>query len=305
MLHPTVGRRYILIFPEGSVFFQEVADWYRSAAKRIPWMSVEGLSTWCPRRPEWQDPETILIFWGRFPIALPEQRRAGLVYRFSESVGAIEGLSPNQQKLLTGFMAIAQVPDLVLVGAPAVADFWRSSVRAVAVAPVGYEPDLVGAPNWASKKRFDLTFRGNVIGRRVSIIKHLKKALGDRLHLMEAFGLDRKHQLDKCRVDLYIGHSEELGFAGSRLWPLIGSSATLVTEPRDAWPAVPGRHYIEIEAANPERLDLLLETLERVLANPEELTRVSRTAHEELSAYTIDRCMEEFVVPATARLGGA
>jgi hypothetical protein len=301
-LHPESGRRYILIFPEGQ-FYQEIASWYRSASVRLPWMSVQDLSGWSLERPEWQDPETVLVFWGRFPASVPEPRRAGLVYRFSESVGQVEGLVAYQQELLREFTQIAIVPDLVLVGSPTVADFWKPFVRAVAVAPVGYEPACVGFPDWGVSKKFDLTFRGNQIGRRIPIFKQLRKSYRSMLLEFHAFGLDRKVKMDECRIDLYVGHSEEPSFPGSRLWATIASSAALVTEPRDAWPAVRGRHYIEIPSFDSDMPEFFIESLDALIAHPRILEGIARTAHNELSLYTIDRCMNEFVVPATKGFG--
>src|SRR4029077_17635096 len=136
---------------------------------------------------------------------------------------------------------------------PMVADFWRPHAQMGAYAPIGYEPDVVGVPNWEVKKRRDSALRVNMIGRRTRILKDLGRALGERLLPVECFGMDRKHQLDKSRIDLYVGHSDDLSFPGTRLWQVLGPSAARVTERRDAWPAVSGRHFIELEPEDPER----------------------------------------------------
>jgi len=86
-----------------------------------------------------------------------------------------------------------------------------------------------------------------------------------------------------------------------RLWQSIASSAALISERRDAWPAVPGKHYVSIEPATKTNLRRFLSELDYVL-NHYPLEDMAKLAHEELSLYTIDRCMEEYVVPATKGL---
>ena len=100
---------------------------------------------------------------------------------------------------------------------------------------------------------------------------------------------------DLCRAELYIGHSEDIG-VGLRLWQALPSSAAFVTEDRDAWPASPGRHYVAVGHARMECPGALVDELERALKLP--LADIARAAHEDLSKYTVERCFEEFLVPA-------
>src|ERR1700690_1113363 len=93
-LHPTAGRRYVHVFPNDP-FLGEIRDCYRSAARRLPWMSVAALDYWMAGLPEWDDPELVVIFWGCLPLGrIPERRRAAVVFRYTESVGVPEGLNP-------------------------------------------------------------------------------------------------------------------------------------------------------------------------------------------------------------------
>lgn len=302
-LHPTAGRRYVHVFPNDP-FLSEIGDCYRSAARRMPWMAVEDVSLWTPYREEWQDPELVVIFWGVLPDSIPKVRRAAVALRYTESVGDASGLNPVQHEIIERFTAVASIPDLLIGGTSTVADFWSGKYRASAFAPIGYESDALGRPDWTAKKTSDLAFRGNYLGRRVWILKKLRRQF-PRLRWIHSFGLNRKAELDLSLLDLYIGHSDEPSFPGMRLWQGIASSATLVTEPRDAWPAVAGRHYIEIPAAVPDVFEVFVESLKSVLKLGEgSLRSVSMTAHAELSVYTIERCMEEFVVPATKGLRG-
>lgn len=301
-LHPTAGRHYIHVFP-GDPFLGEIRDCYKSAARRLPWMSVDSTAYWNPERPEWNDPERIVIFWGVLPEWIPRSRKAGAVLRYTESVGAPEGLNPIQRQIVERFTADSESVDMLLGGTSTVADFWSGKYRSTAFAPIGYEPGILGRPDWAAPKIADFAVRGNLIARRLWILKKLQKSFL-KLNWIHSFGLERKFQLDKSLVDLYIGHSNDLSFPGMRLWQGISSSAALVTEPRDAWPAVAGRHYIEIPEADPDLFGFFVENLRELLNDAGTLRSIAETAHRELSTYTIDRCMEEFVVPATKGLRG-
>jgi hypothetical protein len=287
------------VFPT-SEFFSEIRDCYQSAARRIPWMSTDELSNWTVDRLEWGEQDLVLIFWGRMP-SVPKHRRATLVFRYTESVGDPELLIEAQRDLMTAFAAQAHLPDLLLAGCPAVANYWSQLCRAVAVAPMGYEPTILGEPDWSTKKCFDVAYRGHYVDRRTWLLRRLQRHLQNRFHWIHSFGLNRKRELDACRADLYIGHSVEYGFPGARLWQSIASSAALLTEPRDVWPAVPGRHYVELPLAkHDDWRRFVVEVSEIVNSAP--LDEISRTANRELSTYTIDRCMSEFIVPAVSKV---
>lgn len=300
--HPTAGRRYIHVFPR-SAFFSEIKDCYDSACKRIPWITVEDLDGWSADRIEWQMPELILIFWGLFPESVPERRRAGFVLRFTESVGDPELLAENQVRSMTAFAVRAKEPDLLLCGNPTVADYWSRLCRAVGVAPIGYEREVLGAPVWDVPKRYQLCFRGSPIERRIWLTDAIREAFGRRFLWIGTFGKRRKEQLDECMADLYLGHSSDYAFPGMRLWQDIASSAALISERRDAWPAKDGRHYVSLKPAVESNIRRFLVDLNEILTSYP-LRELAKTAHLELSSYTIDRCMEEFVVPATKGLGG-
>jgi hypothetical protein len=186
--------------------------------------------------------------------------------------------------------------ELIICHTPTVEKFLKPHARRTAVVPIGYEPGTLGTPDWSCPKTADIGYCGSAVGRRMGIVPFLEGRLKGMFRHFGAWGLDRKAIYDSCRTALYIGHSSEQSFSTSRLWAAIATSATLLTEPRDAWPAVAGRHYIELpKADDTERFyEALVKTLER-----NDLPEIARRAHEELSAYTIERCMNEFLVPAT------
>lgn len=186
--------------------------------------------------------------------------------------------------------------DIVFAGCPAAAEWLRPNCRKVALGPIGYDPVVMGTPNWLAKKQYDLVFYGTPTGRRKWILPEIAKRRGFRFARFNAFGRDRTSFLNSSRAVLHVGHSDEPGFPGMRLWQAIASSAALLTEPRDAWPAVAGRHYVELPKPAEDRIGEFLDAIERALSGP--LENTARVAHEELSKYTVERCMNEFFVPA-------
>jgi hypothetical protein len=299
--HPKSGRKYIHVFP-GDPFLGEIRDCYRSAASRIPYMGVDDFLNWTPDRREWFDEKNVIIFWGPLP-EIPETRRAGVALRYTESVGPSDGLTPVQRDIIATFTARVRDIDVLIGGTETVAEFWRPICWRTAVAPIGYEPGVLGTPDWTVKKTVGITFHGNLLGRRTWILKALRRHF-PKFAWINAFGMERKKALDRSLVDLYIGHSDEPSFPGMRIWQAISSSAALATEPRDAWPAVQGRHYFTLPPADHDKPIIFLDAVKRLLADPSMLRQVAMTAHGDLSSYTIEHCMEEFIIPATEGMHG-
>jgi len=294
--------RYIYVFPP-SVLFDEVAECYRRAGRRLGWMTVENeINLWIPTRKDWYDPETVVVFWGGLPEIIPPQRKAKCVFHYIESIptGDPQKMIGPQREWLERHLKRAKEPDLFLIGTPSAQAFLAPLCNKVALMPIGYDPTVMGVPNWNCPKIFDVGFCGTVIGRREWIIPALKKRFGRRFleispNTRPLVGRNRSNMYDLCRAELYIGHSEDIG-VGLRLWQALPSSAAFVTEDRDAWPAVLGRHYIGVPHARAECPDVLVDDLEQALKLP--LADIARAAHEDLSKYTVERCFEEFLVPA-------
>lgn len=292
--HPETGMHYRHVFPTSPVF-TEISACYQAAAERLGWMSVDALEGWNPERPEWGDMSLAVIFWGKLPEVLPD-RRCLLATRYTESVGQLHDLVEGQQRHLLSTVALTEKLDLLIGGSPTVSKFFGPHCKNVAHAPIGYDPVVMGTPDWEAKKSGDLVFRGTPVGRREWILPLMEKRFGLRYSRLLAFGEERKYIMDRRRVDLYIGHSEEPSFPGMRLWQSIASSTALLTEPRDAWPAKAGVDYIELPLADQQNPEPFLGAIEAALDS--DLEKIARAAHRHLSKYTVDLCMHHFVIPA-------
>jgi len=287
-------RRYIHVFHSCNLF-DEIIACYRAAMDRLKWMSVCTWQEWSAKRPEWQDPNNVIILWwwntpGLLNV-VPPQREAAFALWYGESVGPPEKMSLHQGGILTKFLGYLKIPDTVFVGSPSAAQFLRPYCRKAAHAPIGYDPKIMGEPNWAQSKEYDFGYCGFPIGRREWILPALRHRFGKRLfEFFGPFWKDRKQIYDQCRAILYIPHSEEPSLPGMRIWQCIASSAPLITEKRDGWPAVAGRHYVELPEAKETDLDGFTDKVEQTLKLP--LEEIARRAYTELSGYTVDRAME-------------
>jgi len=160
----------------------------------------------------------------------------------------------------------------------------------------------MGVPDWGVKKSFEISFRGSVVERRAHLMSLIENRFGKRFLWIKDFGMERKKQLECCRADLYLGHSQDYAFPGMRLWQNIATSTALITERRNCWPAVEERHYVGIDVAERVGESRFLDELSYVLRHYP-LESMARIAHEELAIYTLDYCMEK-VVSETMGLGG-
>jgi len=289
-----VHRRYIhIIHP--SITFAENLACYKAAASRLPWMSASSWAEWSIKRPEWQDPNNVIIFWlyglpGLLDV-IPQQRKAALAIWYMESVGPIDKLCPPQKATLARFLDYFKTPDIVIATSPPAAAFLKPYCKKVTFAPTGYEPKVMGTPDWTRIKEYDFGYCGWPTGRRDWIIPALENHFGNRMiHFFGPYGQERKLIYEKCRATLYIAHSDEPSFPGFRIWQSVATSSALVTEKRDVWPATAGRHYVEVPEAKKEDVGEFVAKIEQTLNLP--LEEIARRAHTELSLYAVDRAME-------------
>jgi hypothetical protein len=284
--------RLIVVFQDLPVF-SEAMECHRRAAARLGFVCIEESGAWAANRLEWNDPGNVILFWGGHP-QIPSNRRARCALRYTESSGPPEGLIPNQRAEQDWLVKNGRAFDVVFVGTPGVKAAVEQNCKRTVAVPIGYDAGTMGIPDWNAKKSRELCFYGSLMGRRQWIIPFLGSRLGHRFHMVHKFGRLRQKTLNGSRAILYVGHSKEPGFPGLRLWQAIATSAALVTEDRDAWPAIAGRHYVPIPEAREDNPEELAASIESALDQP--LQDIARKAHEELSTYTVDRCLSDYVM---------
>lgn len=263
-------------------------------------MSVQEDAQWSEKKAEWQDPQNFIVFWGFEKPGLPQDRKARFGIRYLESVGDPKGLIPVQQTCIKGFLEWSRIPEVVFTSTPSASEYLKPYCRNVAPLPSGYDPEVMGKPDWSISKTFDLATYGHEIGRRRKILMDARRRFGKRMISVKGYGLERKKAVESSRAVLYVGHSEEPSFPGMRLWQMVATSCALISEKRDVWPADPQRHLVQLEAVDLRETRRFLDGVEEALKG--DLEEVARRAYDDLSLYSVERCMEEFMVPATTGL---
>lgn len=292
--HHASGLHYVHVFPDPH--FAEIKACY-AAARDLPWMTVVGDSDVRPAGPLVGDASAFFVFWGwRGDFPRPAGRSA---LHYMESLADPARMLQNQRDLFGLFRDEAGAYDIVFGHTPAAVAALAPFCRRAALAPVGHEPEVSGAPDWSAPKEFAVGFYGTPVGRREWVLPELRGRFGAALCEFNAWGRERRSRLDRCRLALHVAHSDDPSFATTRLWQTAASSAALAVEESDAWPAEPGAHLVTLPRARRDRPWEFAAAVEAALERPD-LPEIAGRAHAHLAAYTVRRCMEEWVVPASA-----
>lgn len=296
-------ERYIHVLAKSGRHFQEVFRAYEAMAARSgDTVAMLPAESWSAERPEWQDPRTAVILWWSngawaFQDKVPVRRKAFLALWYLESACDPARLCPMQRRIFEGFRDNLSRADLVIACNPSGAEALAPFSKRTAFAPIGYDPEFMGRPNYSEMKKHDLGTCLGITGRREWIMPAVDIRFGPRA--LNALGLwygDLRRAYDSCRAELYVAHSDEPGFPGMRIWHAAATSAALVTEKRDAWPMVAGRHYIELEDAIPSAPEAFAEQVDAALST-HPVKSIARTCHAEMAAYTPEKATE-FIVRA-------
>lgn len=301
--HPASGLHYAFSFPDVPAF-RELFESYRAASKNLPWMSaVPAAETlrWAEESPVAGRGRLLVILWGAASLEggkLPG-KGALVAVRFTETYARPEDTTPDQARWFAEFSARRSEYDLVVVHSPSVYAGIAPGVRRAVLSPIGYQADVMGRPDWEKPKDWDAAGYGTPVGRRTWLMPRVREHLGKRYRDVTGnFGRERKLLLDQARAILYVNHSRAAAFGTSRLWQAVASSAALLIGRCDAWPAVEGRHYVALPWAEEGEVGAYLGALEEALGR-DDLAAIARRTHEELSRYTVRRCLEDFIVPGT------
>jgi len=308
MHHPKSGLRYLHVFPESSAYADTYQSYKKSEAK-MAWMEVLSSSQWPKRKnASCADPSVFVIFWGHSASDITTDRKCQIGVHYSESLAPIEALKtfePNQHRQFEGFIRHSGLIDFVFAHTPMAADQLKQYVppEKVVLAPTGYDPDVMGHPDWNVPKVHDLVHYGSPTYRRRTATALIQSHLRHKVsNLTNKYGRDRQGALNQSKAILTIQHIPKLAFPTFRLWQAVASSAPLVIEPADAWPAIAGKHYLQIPWVDASSVEKVAVQLDEALLDAGRLLQLARQAYEDLSKYTPGYCMETFIVPATTRV---
>jgi hypothetical protein len=183
-------------------------------------------------------------------------------------------------------------------------DLIRRHIQNTFFTPIGFEKRVFGEPAYAGKL-YDVVWYGsyNVAapGKR-ALVHQIARKLKCKFHdISGAFLSDRQKLLNKSRLILHIQYYKGTSFTSMRLWQAVGSSAVMLIEPMDTFPAEPGKHYIQIPEINEDNIPQIAAAIDKAAARSD-LIDIARKAYGDLSQYTYRRCMEEYVIPASKQI---
>lgn len=307
-VHSHTGLRYINVFPT-AMSYRDVLESYKNHARHSPWMEVYEAPAWEAVMPEiLDDPHAAVTIWGGGECAIPKERKCMAAIHYGEMHGAlpaVEAASVDQFRTFTAFLDKIGSWDLIFVDSPTGTQMLSKLTRVpVRFVPAGYDVHAMGHPNWDTVKTNWIGYYGFTTGHRQESIQKLSRALPNYkiVDLSGTYGAERARKLSQCVVNLCVLHGQDLSFPSFRIWQSIASSSIFVSETGDVWPAVPGRHCILMPPITDSTIKECASILSNVLDRRVELKSMAQVAHQELSKFTIERIVHEYVMPAFAEV---
>lgn len=252
-----------------------------------------------------KDDENVwVIAWGSaFGLTLPKSGwRLACVYL--ETLGAESTLTPYQLKYLQRFEPAVNRFSAMIVQTPGMLEAAKARGWPVIVSPTGWDPDVMGHPDFAAQKNQKLTCYGTKYGHRLDVMPKLIASFGtDLAELAGCFGSARKKRLDRSGAVLTVLHCLGGSYPTMRLWQAASSAAAMISElSSDSWPAVEGEHYFGIDPISPTAVDVAIERIQAILADAATLRAMAERAHGHLRRYTPLVCMQEYIAPGLESL---
>lgn len=306
-VHPETGVHYAhLVTGVWGVHVDIRATW-QHFAERCPWISVHDPDA----VPDtlWEDPHVLVICWhmGRPMPTQRGQRKAHTAIVYSEAVG------PPGTMLYDHVVEHAKAKDAlrelrydaVFGHTPGMMQHWLQEGEEAYVLPLGYDPAVYGTPWFEAERKYSYVYYGSTVAKRALVMPYLKERLGpDLTDLSGCFGKSLRAEMDRAKASLYVAHSDVESFSTWRIWQTLGTSACLVAEKADSWPLVPERHFVEIPRITWVNAKVVADHLSRLLTDTDLLGTAKRAYEEIGSEYSVERCINQYLVPAGAELCG-
>lgn len=308
-LHPETGLHYLHVYEDGPIYDEVERAWKRVA----PWLSTMRTEQWKVRKNEFlNDPSVAVTFWGS-TFDAPENRRCLVAAYYTEAlqieIGAV--LISEQRQMLDKFLAKAPALDLLLCHSPSASESMARFELGVplAVMPSGYDPIAFGTPVHVRKTE-EIVHFGYSTARRSKALEALDRHLRGKISIISVWGADRRELLNKSRANLCILHGKGASYPTMRIWSAISASAAFITEPGDTWPAISGRHYIEIPLYDGTtewslRTAKILNVFLSSRGPADAFLELAMRAHDELSAWSPRIIVNNFLVPAFEKIAFA
>jgi hypothetical protein len=172
------------------------------------------------------------------------------------------------------------------------------------VFPAGWSPSAMGVPRWAAPKHTDLAYYGSMTGRRNLLVPYLASRFGDRYRdLTGSFGRSLIGSLEQSKASLYIAHSSVQSFSTWRTWQTICTSTAMILEGNnlDVWPMT-SDHYLSLPELDVQNVDEAINQIRKWLSEVDLLGYAKKLHNDVGPSFTVDRCVEDYLIPASVRM---
>jgi hypothetical protein len=304
--HPISGLHYLVCIPSGWGAYVDYGTAYRELAQRTPWMTVVDFDEYLAHG--WDlvkdDPDACVVHWT--PEYAPRPHRCIVMTLYAEAIG-------EPHLMLDGHIAHwnrvgERAPDwdAILVHTPGMIEPLRRGMNLPTyVFPAGWWPGW-GTPRWSTPREDHLLYWGSTVGRRTELIPWLAEHAPPTLRdVSGAFGRGILAEVERSKAAIYIAHSIVQTFSTWRLWQMVSTATALIAEPGESWPFIAGAHYLPIPymGQSEESRETVHQQILAYYNDVPALDGVAHRAFDELAhKYTVDRCIEDFLVPASIKV---
>lgn len=308
--HPDTGFHYFVVIPSLWGAHMDYFAGYSALSERVPWITTVDTSTYpAAFEANKNDNKVLFLLWTIEPAPRPHRCLVAAVYSEALDEDPAKMLPDHIQHWKT-FGQYAPQYDAVLAHTPNLLGLLnRGMGLPTYLFPAGWSPETMGLPRTKKRPQHRLTYWGSFAGRRKKIIPFLKHRLNDLLFdATGQFGRTLLGTLDVSAAALYIAHSPVWSFSTWRLWQGLAAGVAHIAEVGDSWPFEANVHYIAIDHLSEDPEDNLKNTItvSRIMeasCDEHRLNEIVLASYNAFShKFTLDRCVEDFLVPASSNL---
>lgn len=277
---------------------------YRLKAAKYDWLEVILEAELVERMEEIaQDERNFVAIWGVWAPRPTPRRKAIFTRVYSEPFDTDESKMIGYHcHWLSSLRANVRHMDAIFGHTPWMAEKLAHKNAPGHVLPMGWDPLVLGRPNWDATKKHRFTYKGDVIGKRKWLVPGMQGALGKDMHQsVDEWGADFVTKLNNSTARLELSHSDTFSFPTFSLWQTLASSAALIAEKqRDCWPLEEDM-YVGVptitRANGPQVARTIASIPDSVYASK------ARRAYDSLAdEFTLERVIADYLIPASEQI---
>jgi hypothetical protein len=302
-VHPETGLHYIVVFRAGPAY-DDAMKMYQLKAAQYEWLECIQEAEFHAREETIAANErNFVVIWGVWAKRPPEDRKAIYTRVFSEALDDdLDNMIGYHRNWLNSAQRNLRHMDAAFGHTPWMAGRLEQNGVPGYVLPMGWDPLVLGRPNWDIPKRHRFTYVGAMAGKRAWLVPGMQGALGEDMHhATDVWGADFIARLNASVANLYLSHSDIHSFSTFRIWQTLSSSAAMIAEKgRDCWPMEEGM-YIGVPTITRANGPQVART---IAAIPDSVyASAARKLHEGLAAdFTFEKVLTDYLIPASTKI---